>query len=56
VLSQAVAPQVVSLVLHAALQQLPVPPMPQTPEVQASSVVQEPVACFARQELAAASQ
>ncbi len=39
-LSQAVAPQVASVVSHAAVQQLPLPEMPQTPEVQASFCVQ----------------
>jgi hypothetical protein len=33
VLSHPVAPQVASVVLHDAVQQLPVPSMPQTPEV-----------------------
>jgi hypothetical protein len=40
VLSQAVAPQVASVVLHEAVQQLPVPAMPQTPDLQASFSVQ----------------
>jgi hypothetical protein len=34
---------------HAAVQQLPIPAMPQKPEVQASLVVQDPCACWARQ-------
>jgi hypothetical protein len=43
-LSQAVAPQVTSVVLHGARQQSPAPLMPHTPEVQASFSVQAPVA------------
>jgi hypothetical protein len=56
VLSQAVAPQVVSLVLQAVMQQLPVPLTPQTPEVQPSSVVHDPVTRFGKQELVGVSQ
>ncbi len=40
VVSQAVAPQVASVVLHAAVQQFPVPVVPQTLEVQESFSVQ----------------
>jgi hypothetical protein len=43
VLSQAVAPQVASIVLHLAVQQLPVPLTPQMFEVQSSFSVQAPV-------------
>ncbi len=39
-LSQAVAPQVRSVALQAAVQQLPLPPMPHTPELQESFAVQ----------------
>jgi hypothetical protein len=42
VLSQAVAPQVASVVLHLAVQQLPVPATPQMPEAQSSFSVQAP--------------
>jgi hypothetical protein len=40
--AQAVAPQGAVVLAQAALQQLPVPAMPQTPEVQASFDVQAP--------------
>jgi hypothetical protein len=44
VLSQPVAPQVLSVVLQAAVQQLPVPLMPHNLDVHASFSVHEPVA------------
>jgi hypothetical protein len=44
VLSQSVAPQIASVALQAELQQLPLPLMPHTPEVQSSFSVQAPVA------------
>lgn len=45
--AQAVAPQVALAVLHAAAQQLPVPEMPQTPEVHALFDVHAPVVTLA---------
>ena len=46
VLSQAVAPQVGLAVLHAALQQFPVPLIPQTPETHAPLPAQAPPAAI----------
>jgi len=45
--SQSVAPQGAVTLVQAAVQQWPVPLMPQTPEVQASLVEQAPVASLA---------
>jgi hypothetical protein len=49
VASQSAAPQIGSSVEQCAgpVQQCPEPLVPQIPEVQASFVVQEPLACFA---------
>jgi hypothetical protein len=44
--SQSVAPQGAVVLEQAELQQWPLPAMPQTPEVQASLVVQAPIAIF----------
>ncbi len=49
VASQSVAPQVRSVVEQAAVQQLPLPVAPHTPEVQAALLVQAPVAWTAVQ-------